>query len=258
MMKREKKKIWRKGRIAVFLLGVCLFFGIFSVSAKEFFSVLEKLSMAGISHSLDKSIYPEELIELLEKNEETYDFVVDYPENKDKDFEIDLSEEAKQDGIPLLLQWDERWGYVQYGSNMIALTGCGPTCLSMVYIGLTGDASMHPKKMAKFSEKSGYYTENGTSWDLMTEGAEILGLSATELPLDEVKIKEELRNGKPVICSMGKGDFTTQGHFIVLTGVDKDGNFLLNDPNSKKNSSRPWEYARLASQIKNLWSYEKK
>ena len=31
------------------------------------------------------------------------------------------------------------------------------------YIGLTGDDSMNPKEMAKFSEKSGYYTENGTS-----------------------------------------------------------------------------------------------
>jgi hypothetical protein len=195
------------------------------------------------------------LIDLLERNEETYDFVIDYPKNKDKEFVIDLSKEAKQDGIPLLLQWDERWGYVKYGSGMMALTGCGPTCLSMVMIGLTGDASMNPKKVAEFSEQKGYYTESGTSWSLMSEGAELLGLEAEELPLDEDRIKQALNTGHPIICSMGPGDFTTQGHFIVLTGVDKDGKLLLNDPNSRKNSETAWEYERLKGQIKNLWKY---
>ncbi len=34
--------------------------------------------------------------------------------------------------IPLLLQWDERWGYSVYGDNMIAVNGCGPTAVAMV------------------------------------------------------------------------------------------------------------------------------
>jgi predicted double-glycine peptidase len=54
---------------------------------------------------------------------------------------------------------------------------------------------------------------------------------------------------------MGPGDFTTQGHFIVLTGVDGDGKILLHDPNSRKNSEKAWEYERLAGQMKNLWKY---
>jgi ABC-type bacteriocin/lantibiotic exporter with double-glycine peptidase domain len=125
----------------------------------------------------------------------------------------------------------------------------------MVLVGLTGDASMNPKEVAGFSEKNGYYTENGTSWELMTQGAQLLGLEAEELPLDEDRIKQALEQGQPIICSMGPGDFTTQGHFIVLTGVDADGRLLLNDPNSRKNSEKAWEYERLKGQIKNLWKY---
>lgn len=39
--------------------------------------------------------------------------------------------------IPALIQWDERWGYAPYGSEtIIAVSGCGPTALSMVISGL--------------------------------------------------------------------------------------------------------------------------
>lgn len=256
MTKRRGR--WRKGRIVLCLFMIFAVGFLFTTAAKDVLLIVESFHMQlqqEKAQALDKRIYPKELIDLLEKNEETYDFVINYPENKERDFTIDLSEEIKQERIPLLMQWDERWGYKKYGSNMIALTGCGPTCLSMVYIGLTGDDSMNPKEMAKFSEKSGYYTENGTAWSFMTEGAGILGLSAEELSLDENCIKQRLSEGKPIICSVGAGDFTTQGHFIVLTSVDKNGNILLNDPNSRKNSEQAWEYTRLERQIKNLWSY---
>lgn len=273
-MVRKRKGKLRKERILLCLLGIFVVGAVFTMAAKDIFSMLE-ISYVDVLEeiskqtwkakskqqknskilSLDKDIYPKELIELFENNEETYDFVIAYPENKEKNFKINLSKEIKEKKIPLLLQWDKRWGYKIYGSNMIALTGCGPTCLSMVYIGLTKDVSMNPKEMAKFSEKEGYYTENGTSWSFMTEGAAKLGLTATELPLDENRMKQELLEENPIICSMGEGDFTTQGHFIVLTGVDKEGKILLNDPNSRKNSEMAWEYTRLERQIKNLWVY---
>lgn len=66
-------------------------------------------------HSIEESDeYPDQLKELAEKNSETIDFVYDYPEMKDKKQTIDLSQEAKTDTVPLLLQWDERWGYRVY------------------------------------------------------------------------------------------------------------------------------------------------
>ena len=51
---------------------------------------------------------------------------------------------------------------------------------------------------------------------------------------------------------MGPGDFTSTGHFIVLTGY-KDGKISVNDPNSHKNSEKLWSYEDIKDQIMNLW-----
>lgn len=196
---------------------------------------------------------PEELLELQEKNPDAEEFVQNYPLKKDQTFEIDLSEHLNSETVPLFLQWDERWGYTMYGSNVMGLTGCGPTCLSMVCLYLLQDATYTPRNVADFAEENGYYVEgSGSAWTLISEGGEILGLDVTEIPLDEKRMMKNLENGTPIICIMGPGDFTTAGHFIVLTGC-KDGKFVVNDPNSRTNSERLWSYDEIKGQIKNLW-----
>lgn len=120
--------------------------------------------------------YPESLIALVERNPETKDFVLDYPKYKGLE-EIDISKDVMKGEIPHFLQWDERWGYETYGSDFLAVTGCGPTCLSMVTCGLTGDTQWNPYEVAKMAEDNGYYVDgSGSSWDLMSSGAEKLGL----------------------------------------------------------------------------------
>ena len=89
----------------------------------------------------------------------------------------------------------------------------------------------------------------------MTDIAGELGLSASEISLSETSIRSELEAAHPIICIVGPGDFTNGGHFIVLTGVDDKGNFIIKDPNSKKNSSKAWDPERVMGQIRNLWSY---
>lgn len=198
--------------------------------------------------------YPDELIELYQKNPETKNFVMHYPENKKRDFTIDLSEYRDCDSVPLLMQWDERWGYTKYSGELFGISGCGPTCLSMVAIYLTGDTSLNPSVVAEFAKKNGYVSfGNGTSWTLFSEGAEKLGLESTELPLVEQRIIDNLRAGNPVVCAMGPGDFTTTGHFIVMTGYE-DGKIKVNDPNRRSNSDKLWEYDRIEDQIRNLWA----
>lgn len=162
-------------------------------------------------------------------------------------------------GIPLFLQSDKRWADKKYGSSDMEISGCGPTCLSMVYCGLTGDTKWDPYAVAKMAEKEGYYVKGvGTSWELMTCGAEEMGLIGEALTFDEMHIRDALENGKPVICAMGPGDFTTEGHFIVLADVAEDGRIIVNDPNSLENSERSWELSRLMGQMKNLWVYSVK
>lgn len=199
--------------------------------------------------------YPESLVTLYEKNEEARDFVLGYF-SKNDEADIDISGEVKVGEIPEFLQWDSRWGYRRYGSDFLAITGCGPTCLSMVYCGLTGDTQMNPYKMGQLAEEKGYYVPGaGTSWSMMTDLATSLGLKAEEMVCDEYNIKNTLLEGNPIICVMGPGRFTTEGHFIVLTEVTEDGRIRIHDPNSPANSDMTWDVGELMSETYNLWCY---
>ena len=79
--------------------------------------------------------YPKELIALLDTSPEARCFVLDYPVREDR--EIDLSSYGRE-SFPLFLQWDPMWGYENYGSSYLAVTGCGPTCLAMAGYYLSG------------------------------------------------------------------------------------------------------------------------
>ena len=166
---------------------------------------------------------------------------------------VDLTQELQSGDVPLLMQWDKRWGYNAYGDNMIGLAGCGPVCLTMAYLHFTGDISMTPREMAAFADDNGYCVEEGTKWTLWTEGVGKLGLSGEELPLDQSVMERALDAGNLVVCSMGPGDFTTDGHFILIRGYDANG-FYVNDPNRNSNSSRQWDFDTLRGQIRNLWA----
>lgn len=197
--------------------------------------------------------WPEELLDLLEKNPEAKDFVLNYPLKKDLEAEIDLSEYLDNDEVPLLLQWDERWGYTEYAGELMGLSGCGPTCLSMVCLYLLDDASYTPRYVAQFATENGYSVSgNGSSWTLISEGGEKLGLDVTEIPMDENRIIRNLEVGNPIICVMGPGFFTSTGHFIVMTEYE-DGYVKVNDPNSPNRSEQTWKLTEVMEQIRNLW-----
>lgn len=203
----------------------------------------------------NKDNYPKILLEMLSKNLDMIDYVLNYLDSKGKTFSETIGD-IKKGEFPLLLQYDPRWGYGIYGDEVLAINGCGPTSLAMVIAGLTGRNDITPYDIALYSYKNGYY-EGVTSWLLFTEGVKKYGIIGTELSLSKSKMISELEQGHPIICSMRRGDFTTTGHIIVLTRV-KDGKFIINDPNSKERSNMLWEYDRLKGQIKNLWTFKTK
>ena len=127
----------------------------------------------------------------------------------------------------------------------------------MVYIALTGKTDKDPAAMAAFSEAEGYVEEGLTAWRFMTDGAADLGLSSHEVPADAGRLKEELAQGHPVICSMRPGDFTSTGHFLVVAGVADNGELVIHDPNSPANSARTWDAERVLAQCANLWAFER-
>lgn len=157
--------------------------------------------------------------------------------------------------VPSLYQTDPAWSQEPYAGGTIEKNGCGPTCLAMVYVALTGSTDMGPVEMAAFSERGGYVTDGMTAWALMSDGASQLGLVSRELAANEPTLRAELEAGRPVICSVRPGDFTTTGHFIVLAGLAEDGSMVVRDPNSAERSSRTWELTRVLGQCANLWSF---
>ena len=198
--------------------------------------------------------YPPELQKMVAENPETLDFVLSYPEKKGNTA-ADTIGQVTKGTIPLLLQWDDRWGYQPYGKNMIGSSGFGPTCIAMVAAGLTGRNDITPARVASYSMEEGFLTEESdTRWELMSYGCEAFGITGTVISLEESVMAEHLTSGSPVICSMRPGDFTSGGHFIVLTGY-QDGYFQVHDPNSTERSQQLWSFETLKGQIKQLWSY---
>ena len=197
---------------------------------------------------------PEEIIGLIDQNEETLDFVRDYAENKDKPVPETVEASTGTGTIPHYLQWDERWGYSSYGTSTIASSGCGPTCMSMVIVGLTGDTTATPYRLARYSEENGFIDEeNNTYWAFLDSAARQWGLNCREGMMDEGTLAAQLQAGNPVICSMLPGDFTDGGHFIVLTSYE-NGQVTVNDPFSISNTEKTWNYSDISDQIKEMWT----
>lgn len=216
----------------------------------------EIIKLNHIMENMDE--YPENILNLVFINLETLDFVHEYL-NRDEYLDIDITKDESKPlnrEIPLYLQWDTRWGYKDYGSSIIALSGCAPTSLSMVVSGLRKDVQATPDVIANLSSEMGLITEgNFSSWELMIQGAKEFDILSKEIPLDERMMKDELTKGNPLILSMKPGQFTTVGHMIVLTGVDEKGEFIINDANSIKRSNQSWKFEELKGDIRNIWAY---
>ena len=126
----------------------------------------------------------------------------------------------------------------------------------MVVYSFTRDESITPDVIADYSMQEGYYVKDvGTSWQLLEDVAYEYGLSVEVLDyMDEKDMKKALRKGGMLIASMGPGDFTDQGHFIVIRGYNCEG-FIVNDPFSYTNSAKTWDYDILINQSVKIWLY---
>lgn len=205
----------------------------------------------------DYQEYPVDLLYLLERNSDTYQFVSQYPTKKDEPTATTLDKE-ELNALPLLTQWDQRWGYQTYGDGLMAITGCGPTVLAMVISYLTQEASITPYSVAQWAQNNGYYVEGaGSSWAIMTDYPALYNIQSNYISLSAYSIQNSLNEGKPIILSMNPGDFTRTGHFIVLSSVNADGTIQVKDPNSIIRSQKSWDVETLIQQAATGWQLSK-
>ena len=158
--------------------------------------------------------------------------------------------------VPHLLQWDERWAYLPYGTSNMLFAGCAPTSLSMVFSYLNQDPSITPYAVAQFSEQAGDYVDGiGSSHSLLGDAANNWGIQFEAISPTKEMMEASLNAGNILVLSMNPGDFTRVGHFIVVTGME-DGQFKVLDPNSNKNT-RLWDSQTVADQTAFAWAYWK-
>ncbi|MBQ8663722.1 MAG: C39 family peptidase [Eubacterium sp.] len=194
----------------------------------------------------------------IEDNPELEKFMKKYEKGNYKTGqEIKYAAEELEADFPQLMQWDARWGYDPYGSSVIGITGCAPTTMAMVIVGLNDDPTVNPRVLADYATQNGFYEEgSGTAWAFFAACANAYGIQCNEIALSESNILASVQSGQPVVCGMRPGHFTTSGHFIVIVG-EEDGKLVIHDPNNVKNCEQRWDYDTIANEIKVLWSFSK-
>lgn len=161
--------------------------------------------------------------------------------------------------IPFYSQKDPRWANRLYDPNnteTMADAGCGPTALSMAVNG-AGGAGPSPIDAADRLQEIGARDNTGTSWTGMDRGIRSYGLESDQTTNPGKNFVDSgLSSGKPVILSGTSRDpddpFTSQGHYVVVSGKDRNGNYVVNDPNESapvtyskeqvmRNASKGWK-----------------
>ncbi|MGE5604463.1 MAG: RHS repeat-associated core domain-containing protein [Bacteroidota bacterium] len=164
-------------------------------------------------------------------------------------------------------QKDSEWGsnkYSVYGDpdwktadngkpQNIARTGCGPTSAAMVISSMT-EQNVTPDVAANYAMDNGYRTkQDGTSWGYFQSIGNNYGLEVKQTS-NFNEVSQALNNGDMAIAAMKPGNFTTSGHYIVLSGIDNNGQVSVLDPNSKERSTS-WDPNIIKDEAKQYWIY---
>ena len=106
--------------------------------------------------------------------------------------------------------------------------------------------------MANWAYQNGFWAKSSGSYhSLIPESAKAFGLPVTGATASEgQRIVDALSQGKLVVVIMGRGHFTTSGHFMVLRGVTSDGKILIADPASQSKSQQSWELSIILNEAR--------
>lgn len=197
----------------------------------------------------------ERLPELALLEPDAISFVASQPSASTKASSYD--DEVKQGTYPQLLDWDSRWGNVSYAGSVLAVTGSGPTSLSIAYMGLTGKSDKTPADIASASTSAGYATDSDpfTSDDLFSKGTSDLGLTCTGYTPSSDNLYSILSEGGSVVVVKLKKDFDSPyEHWAVVTALNDDNSVTLCDPTSKQASSHTWAMGTIAGNSEGFYA----
>jgi len=169
----------------------------------------------------------------------------------------------------LYLQSDPKWANHDYSASgektTIKAEGCGITSMAMVIASLA-DKNVTPVTTAEWSKSHGYkaphqgtyysyFKPQGQQYGLKI--AQIVGASSYHNPNSEThkKALEAIKTGNWVIACMGKGNWTTSGHYVLWYGM-QGNKVLINDPWSTKTAQTCADYNLFKNEVKYYWIVE--
>lgn len=166
------------------------------------------------------------------------------------------------------MQTDPRWANKDYSapgeSTTIGKSGCGPTCAAMLVETLTGK-TFTPADACAWSAAHGYKALNqGTYYSYFVPQFKEFGIECQQLNSVSLygnsasaahdKAFDLLKQGYYLIACMGKGLWTSSGHFIVVWW--EDGKVRINDPASTKTERLNGDLATFKAQVKYYWAVD--
>lgn len=148
-------------------------------------------------------------------------------------------------------QTDEDWAGHSYGKNHIGAAGCCPTSMAICISTLTGK-KVTPIMVADWMAGKGYYVYgSGTMHAAVPAAAKHWKLKSKGLGKSKTEVQKALKSGKLVVAIMAKGDFTSGGHYIVLSGITKKGRIQVADCGSRARTKKTWSLDLIINQSRN-------
>lgn len=152
-------------------------------------------------------------------------------------------------------QGEEPWGSMPYGDSTIGEAGCGPTSLAIVISTLTGQ-TVNPQMTCAFAINNGEYVSGaGTAHSFPPNAAAHWGLTCERVGKDRMEdVVQALKDGKMVveICEAYTITGGSSGHFIVLTGVTRDGYITIADCASRERTTKVYSVDTIQSYGRDL------
>ena len=129
-------------------------------------------------------------------------------------------------------------------NETISRSGCGTTAMAIVASTYENNKKYDPVYMSEEARKTGGCGANNGTYEgfFKTEakrmGYKYLSVKKTSNADELNKITKHLREGHLVVAHMAAGHFTSNGHYIVLGGIDPETkNVYVYDPYTSVNSS---------------------
>lgn len=137
-------------------------------------------------------------------------------------------------------QLDPKYKDMKFGNYTVGEKGCAPAVASMI-------ANSYGKKLSMqdaVSASSRFQNKEGTSADYFQKVLNSRGINTNYMSGHNIpgQIIQTLANGEQVIIlgrdannqSKKNSPFGPNGHYVVATGIDRNGNIIINDPESNQ------------------------